>query len=80
MRVNFMNLVKTITGEVRAALKEAIYPEPRQYGLRGKPFICPLCGHDRFTVGDDRSLLGLYTLACADCGRVEFFAKPPPVL
>jgi hypothetical protein len=25
-------------------------------------------------------LVGLYTLACADCGHVEFFAKLPPVL
>jgi hypothetical protein len=62
------------------ALKEAIEPEPRQYGLRSKPFVCPLCGHDRFTFRNDRSITGLYLLACADYSRVEFFVKPPPVL
>jgi hypothetical protein len=59
---------------------------PQQYGLRGKPFVCQLCGHDQFTTKTDSSLVGshilvgLYALACADCGHVEFFAKLPPVL
>jgi len=61
-----------------SAVKKAM--EPKQYGLHGKPFVCQLCGHDRFLVGDGPSIIGLYTLACADCGRVEFFVKLPPVL
>jgi hypothetical protein len=61
-----------------AGPKKAV--KPQQYGLRGKPFVCQLCRHDRFTVRNDKPITGLYTLACADCGRVEFFVKLPPVL
>ncbi len=74
-RIDSMKPIKP--GEVRAALKRAICPEARQYGVRGRPCICPLCGHDRCAVGDDRSITGLYTLDCADCGHVEFFANAP---
>ncbi len=50
--------------------------EPQRYGPNGKPFICGLCGHDRFTYGL-APVIVLHTLACADCGHVEFFAKRP---
>jgi hypothetical protein len=61
-------------------IREAVEPKPRQYGLRSRAFVCPLRGHDRFAVRNDKSVTGLYTMACADCGRVEFFARLPPVL
>ena len=51
-----------------------------RYGVHGKPFVCQLCGHDRFKVGSGASVIGLYSLACAECGHVEFFAQTPPVL
>jgi len=54
--------------------------EPHRYGVHGKPFICRLCGHDRFKPGSDISMLGLYSLACDECSHVELFAWPPPVL
>ncbi len=53
---------------------------PHRYGVHGKPFVCWLCGHDRFRLGSDISLLGLYSLACDECSHVELFAWPPPVL
>jgi hypothetical protein len=52
----------------------------QRYGVRGKPFICQLCGHDRFKLGNGAFILGLYSLACAECGHVEFFAAAPPIL
>jgi hypothetical protein len=52
----------------------------QRYGIHGKPFICQLCGHDRFKIGSGASIIGLYSLACAECGHVEFFATTPPVL
>ena len=54
--------------------------EAKQYGVHGKSFVCNLCGHDRFKLGSDISVLGLYSLACADCSHVEFFAQVPPLL
>jgi hypothetical protein len=53
---------------------------PKQYGVHGKPFVCQLCGHDRFTSGPRIMILAMRTLACADCGHVEFFAKLPPLI
>jgi hypothetical protein len=61
-----------------SAAKNAIGPQ--QYGVRGKPFTCQLCGHDRFTPGPHIIVLSMHTLACSDCGHVEFFAKHPPLL
>jgi hypothetical protein len=58
-----------------SAAKQAMGPQ--QYGVRGKPFVCHLCGNDRFRSGS--SIIGLRTLACSECSRVEFFAKLPPV-
>ena len=52
---------------------------PQQYGLHGKPFVCQLCGHDRFT-SSLILMFSLHTLACAECGHVEFFAKHPPLI
>ncbi len=51
---------------------------PHRYGVNGKPFVCQLCGHDRFKFGS--SIVGLYWLACAECSHIEFFAQRPPFL
>jgi hypothetical protein len=75
---SFMSTKTSALKRAVGAFKKATGPQ--QYGLHGKPFICPFCGHDRFALGSGASIMGLYTLACADCGRVEFFAKLPPVL
>jgi len=56
------------------AVKDAMGPQ--RYGPHGKPFVCHLCGHDRFTYGV-APVIVMHTLACADCGHVEFFAKKP---
>ena len=46
----------------------------------GNPFVCQLCGHDSFKFGTGAKILGLYWLACAECGHVELFAQRPPLL
>jgi hypothetical protein len=51
------------------AVKKAM--QPQRYGTSRKPFVCHLCGHDRFGIG--QILEGMQTLVCADCGHVEFF-------
>lgn len=61
-------------GAIRKAL------EPRRYGVGGRPLTCPYCGHDRFRAGHGAAILGLVTLACAECTQVSFFTRLPPVL
>jgi hypothetical protein len=51
-----------------------------RYGVHGKPFVCQLCGHDRFKVGKGGAIIGLHSLACAECGHLEFFEATPPIL
>jgi hypothetical protein len=53
---------------------------PHRYGTPDKPFVCQLCGHDRFKVGDYVGLLGMHTLVCAGCNHVEFFTKAPETI
>lgn len=61
------------------AFKKAI--GPKRYGVHGKPFICPFCGHDRCTRRDGGvNLIALNALACAECSHVELFVHMPPVL
>ena len=63
---------------------------PIQYTLDGRTIMCPLCGGDRFVLGHAQlntagmTLFGLdwanrsaTTLACAECGRLEWFLQPP---
>jgi hypothetical protein len=52
----------------------------KRYGVHSKPFICQLCGHDRFKLGSGASIMGLYSLTCAECSHLEFFGQTPPVL
>ena len=52
----------------------------KRYGVHGKPFVCQLCGNDRFKLGSDASIIGLYSLACAECSHVELFGQTLPVL
>jgi hypothetical protein len=61
-----------------SAFKKAI--GPHRYGVNGKPFVCQLCGYDRFKFGTGAKILGLYWLACAECSHIEFFAQRPPLL
>ena len=49
----------------------------QHYGTQKKSFVCPFCGNDRFKSGPNALILMLHTLACADCGHVEFFTKKP---
>lgn len=58
------------------AAKQAMATGER-YGSLDKPFRCAFCGHDQFKSGPYLALLAMHTLACADCGHVEFFAKTP---
>ena len=63
---------------------------PKRYELEGKKIICPHCGHDEFVEGRAQlntagmSFLNLdwanrsaTTLACAECGRMEWFRQEP---
>jgi transcription elongation factor Elf1 len=52
----------------------------QRYGVHRKPFTCRVCGHDRFKAGRSAAIIGLHSLACAECGHVEFFAATPPIL
>jgi hypothetical protein len=52
----------------------------QRYGVHGKPFVCQLCGHDRFKVEHGVKIIGFNSLVCAECGHVEFFATTPPIL
>ncbi len=61
-----------------SAFKQAI--GPHRCGVNGKPFVCQMCGHDRFKIGTGAKILGLYWLACAECSHIEFFAQRPPLL
>lgn len=64
--------------------------QPGQFELAGKPVKCPHCGHNEFArssaqlnsrgltfVGLDWADKSASTLACTNCGRVEWFLKRP---
>jgi transcription elongation factor Elf1 len=68
----------TKTSPLKRAIKAATQAMAGQrYGTQAKPFLCPFCGHDLFKAGPTALILSLHTLACAECGRVEFFSKLP---
>ncbi len=54
---------------------------PQRYGVHGKPFVCQLCGHDRFMPQFLAGFIGCCALVCTECGHVELFAlHSPPIL
>jgi hypothetical protein len=68
--------------------KEGIGPE--EYQLAGKPIKCPHCGFEKFHSGSAQlNSMGMTflnldwmdssatTLICAECGRIEWFARKP---
>ena len=80
----FFNAVKAGV----ASMKESA--GPAEYTIAGKVVRCPHCSHEKFTSG--RALLntaGLTffkldwadpsatILVCAECGRIEWFAREP---
>jgi hypothetical protein len=66
----------TKTSPFKRAIKAAKQAMAGQrYGAHDKPFLCPFCGYDEFKPGPYVTLLMMHTLACAECGHVEFFAK-----
>jgi hypothetical protein len=68
--------MSTKTAAFKRAVKAAVGAMgPQQYGAKGKPFACHFCGHDRFEL--QVGLISKYSLACAECGHVEFFMKKP---
>jgi transcription elongation factor Elf1 len=71
----------TKTSPFKRAIKAAKQAMAGQrYGAHDKPFRCPFCGHDQFKPGPNVNLLMMHTLACADCGHVEFFVKTPTAI
>jgi hypothetical protein len=65
-------------------------PTGEAYTVAGKAVICQHCGHDRFVEGRAQlntagmSFMNLdwinrsaATLACTDCGRIEWFLSDP---
>ena len=72
--------MSTKASSVKRAITYAKSVGAKRYGVHGKPFVCQLCGHDRFKLGSSGSLVGLYSLACAECYHLEFFGQKPPVL
>ncbi len=67
-----------ITAFKRAVKAAKASMGPQRYGIHGKPFVCLLCGHDRFNPAPN--LLTWNALACAECGRLEFFEKAPELI
>ena len=79
-----------LTSVMRAIRAGTSGPDDKRFALYGKPIVCPHCGHDRFIRGSavlttagmmffqlawtDRSAT---TLACSDCGRIEWFLEEP---
>jgi predicted nucleic-acid-binding Zn-ribbon protein len=74
----------------RAAKAFAGANGPGEYEAGGKKVACPHCGASEFAEGRAQlntagmTFLGLdwanesaTTLACTNCGRVEWFLKPP---
>ena len=64
--------VSPLKRAVKAA-KQAMGPQ--RYVAKDKPFVCPLCSHDRYQNGDYIALFGMYSLVCNGCGHVEFFKR-----
>ena len=63
---------------------------PKRYELKGKQVVCPHCGHDEFAKGHAKLNTAGMTflnmdwanrsatyLACAECGRMEWFLQAP---
>ncbi len=61
-----------------SAFKKAMGAQ--RYEVHGKPFVCQFCDHDRFKAIGGAEGLGLCSLACAECGHVEFFEREPQIL
>ena len=56
-----MSTNKSPLKRAESAFKKAM--GPKKYGVHGKPFVCQLCGCDRFKVGRSGSIIGLHSLA-----------------
>lgn len=63
---------------------------PQRFALEGKTIRCPHCGNDTFAEGRaqlntagmtffnlDWANRSAVTLACAECGRIEWFMQEP---
>ncbi len=79
-----------LTSVVRAIRAGTSGPSDRRYALFGKPIVCPHCGHDRFVRGSalmnttgmtffqlDWANREATTLACAECGGIQWFLQTP---
>ena len=75
---------------VKSGIKAATDSGPQRYTLVDRLVHCPHCGHDEFAEGRAQlntvgmSFLNLdcadrsaTTLACAECGRIQWFLQAP---
>ncbi len=65
----------TIRALKRAAQAARKAMGPQRYGPHGKPIVCPICGHDRFTILP--GIITMFSLTCSECGHLELFQKKP---
>jgi len=74
----------------KRAAKALVSKEPSQFKAEGKKILCSHCGADYFAKGEaqlntagmtfidlDWANKSATTLACAKCGRIEWFLKKP---
>ncbi len=79
-----------LTSVMRGIRAFSTTPDGKRFILEGKPITCPHCGHGFFIKGSallntaGRTFFNLdwtdksaTTLACAECGRVEWFLQEP---
>jgi rRNA maturation protein Nop10 len=83
--------MRTFFHALKAGVKGFVEgPDPEEYTVAGRPVKCPHCGEATFMSGSallntrTRSAFNVdwadplaYTLVCAECGRIEWFAKEP---
>lgn len=85
---NFFKALKAGMSGFAEGMQEG--DQPREYSIADRPLKCPHCGEQKFIPG--RALLNsrgrtffnldwtdptATILVCAECGRIEWFAKAP---
>ncbi len=68
---------------LKSGIKAATDSGPQRYTLEDRLVHCPHCGHDEFAEGRAQlntagmSYRSATTLACAECGRIQWFLQAP---
>ncbi len=69
---------------LKSGIRAATDSGPHRYTLEDRLVHCPHCGHDEFAEGRPQlntSGMSFFnsatTLACAECGRIQWFLQAP---